>query len=1041
MKSIEFDPQLITRMNRVSYVHKPENKSELMMFFSDVKNEEALFIASPNLHTEFLKWKNNELPENKHTKVIDSLNKYASRMTGRCTPFGLFSGVSTTSWGDRTQNDLVQDSKVRKTRLDASFLFSLTNFIENNKELEHLIKYYPNNTIYTIGNKYRYVDYRYTNGVREYNISSVDFSEYINLILINSQNGKSLSELAELLVDDDVNFNDAFSFCKSLRDEKLLISEFDISITYNHTIDEIIAGIKKLNTEKTLDLVNTLDKVAKLLNSIDRSFSNEVSVYHDISSLLTEFGFSFTKEILFQVDYAYTEPQITFPKNIQNKFLKVLQTLSILHPEPNNSNLIQFIRKFQERYGDEEVPLLEALDNESGVGYMESADGTSDYKPFIEDLIPNIDFYRKEIIWDKTQAFLLSQLLKNKDKPLVTLKRDEIEKFMGSTTTEDKINDTFSCLFSVVSQDEDDCKIWLKDFIVGSASKLVNRFSHLDTSIQQVLSRISEIEENPEMDVVKAEIIHLPQNRTGNILFHAPFMRYEIPYLSTSGVEKKHQILPADLMISIINDEVIIRSKTLNKRIIPQLNTAHNFSGNDSLPVYHFLCELATQKKHASLYFTWGLLEDEFSFLPRVEIDDVIVSPAKWNLKKEDLSVFKDENNFLGKLNELISSKKIPHKFYVTEYDNLLLIDTGNELDLTSLKLVFKRSEYIQLTEYLFDEENMFVKNNAQEFLYNESVAILRNNKTELYVVPEINEKSNSIELNKNRRAEWIYFKIYTGVKTSEIILTETITPLTEELLKHKLIKKWFFIRYSDPHLHLRVRFHAIDKYKVQKYIDQYFENSQILEISSKIQIENYKPEITRYGSSTIDKAENIFFQDSLSTVNILSKIQGIEGEKIKVLTSICIIDQYLNCLNYPLQKKLNFISWLKDVFYQEFGVDKEFRKKLSSKYKEFFPLMDKFLKKTEDYVEDYSSIYEILDKRNKIIEPIIKELVELKMSDRLDVNIEDLTSSYIHMFINRMFRSNQRKQELMIYSILFQYYRSVIAIQKQQQKQKQFVS
>jgi thiopeptide-type bacteriocin biosynthesis protein len=53
---------------------------------------------------------------------------------------------------------------------------------------------------------------------------------------------------------------------------------------------------------------------------------------------------------------------------------------------------------------------------------------------------------------------------------------------------------------------------------------------------------------------------------------------------------------------------------------------------------------------------------------------------------------------------------------------------------------------------------------------------------------------------------EWLYYKIYCGVKTADILLLEIIKPVTAALLKEGIINKWFFIRYTDPAPHIRFR-------------------------------------------------------------------------------------------------------------------------------------------------------------------------------------------------------------------------------------------
>src|SRR6185295_17125698 len=48
--------------------------------------------------------------------------------------------------------------------------------------------------------------------------------------------------------------------------------------------------------------------------------------------------------------------------------------------------------------------------------------------------------------------------------------------------------------------------------------------------------------------------------------------------------------------------------------------------------------------------------------------------------------------------------------------------------------------------------------------------------------------------------SEWFYAKLYTGQATADQILTETIAPIVADQ------PAWFFIRYGDPHWHVRFR-------------------------------------------------------------------------------------------------------------------------------------------------------------------------------------------------------------------------------------------
>lgn len=114
--------------------------------------------------------------------------------------------------------------------------------------------------------------------------------------------------------------------------------------------------------------------------------------------------------------------------------------------------------------------------------------------------------------------------------------------------------------------------------------------------------------------------------------------------------------------------------------------------------------------------------------------------------------------------------------------------------------------------------------------------------------------------------SEWLYLKIYTGVKTADLILEEAVQPLVGYLQENNYISKWFFIRYHDPKPHLRVRFRLnntndYDKIlnKINKSLKEYIESGEI----SNILIDTYNREIERYGGNTIEEAETLFYTNS----------------------------------------------------------------------------------------------------------------------------------------------------------------------------------
>ena len=70
-----------------------KKEEDLKFYLEDPKFQEALLLASPNLYNKLFDYLNNELKREKDKKTLPySLLQYISRMTSRCTPFGLFAG-------------------------------------------------------------------------------------------------------------------------------------------------------------------------------------------------------------------------------------------------------------------------------------------------------------------------------------------------------------------------------------------------------------------------------------------------------------------------------------------------------------------------------------------------------------------------------------------------------------------------------------------------------------------------------------------------------------------------------------------------------------------------------------------------------------------------------------------------------------------------------------------------------------------------------------------------------------------------------------
>jgi len=267
---------------------------------------------------------------------------------------------------------------------------------------------------------------------------------------------------------------------------------------------------------------------------------------------------------------------------------------------------------------------------------------------------------------------------------------------------------------------------------------------------------------------------------------------------------------------------------------------------------------------------------------------------------------------------------------------------------------------------------------------------------------------------------EWLYLKIYTGVKTSDIILEEVIQPMIQGLRDYNYISKWFFIRYHDPKPHLRLRlclrYNEDYKTVLDKIIQELERFNDSGEISN-ISIETYSREIERYGQERIVEAEELFYKNSEFTLMCLSY-----NDEDKIVISIFYIIEILKKLNLTTHEKYAWIQDSNNLFKKEFNADKNLNSQLDKKYRKLKPKLKIFIE-SDEFLNERRVINLHLEECAVALHNILSHCEE----QSLEVPLQSFFQSIFHMNLNRLFVSNQRLFEMVIYDYLLRYYKSVM--------------
>jgi len=283
--------------------------------------------------------------------------------------------------------------------------------------------------------------------------------------------------------------------------------------------------------------------------------------------------------------------------------------------------------------------------------------------------------------------------------------------------------------------------------------------------------------------------------------------------------------------------------------------------------------------------------------------------------------------------------------------------------------------------------------------------------------------------------SEWLYMKIYAGNKTIEKILVEEIPFIINKIKQSELIIKWFFIRYVDPEFHLRIRFLSNNKQNTGQIIDIVNKRFNKLIESNlvwKIQLDTYNRELERYGIQLIEEAESIFYADSECILSILKDLKG--NENYRWMIALKLIDALLSDFGLTVEEKQKLMEDAGKAYKAEFGFNEFNAKQFNTKFRENKKTVESVLNNSLNE-QAFMLLLQPIKKRSKQIIPIAGQI---KSKSTKDHSVNELLKSYLHMMLNRLFLTNNRLHELILYDFMLRYYASEIAKEKYNKKESQ---
>ncbi|MBK9797693.1 MAG: lantibiotic dehydratase family protein [Holophagaceae bacterium] len=387
---------------------------------------EALALASPDLSARLVPWREGSLGGPAAMAVARALLKYLGRMSSRSTPFGLFAGVSLGEWGTASQLALAPWLGARKAlRLDWGVLESLVDRLERERSVRAITRYRCNSSLFPRGGLgMPYLERREAAGGegRTYHLEAVEATPHLDHVLARVQDGASLEPLAEDLARHAaVDLPEARAFLDQLIDAQVLCGELQPPLTSPDPLAWMVTALQSQPT--TADQAGAMGVLAQELKALQGDpLGAHPDGYRRLAALLAELGVPPDTRDVLQADLFRPAPGLALSPAVRRAFEDGAELLHRLSPAPSESPLDRFRAAFQERYGTRWVPLLEVLDEESGLGFDGGAALDS---PLLEGLafpgpLPPRPLTRRD-------EFLLQQVPRWQDSPVWELLDSDVE--------------------------------------------------------------------------------------------------------------------------------------------------------------------------------------------------------------------------------------------------------------------------------------------------------------------------------------------------------------------------------------------------------------------------------------------------------------------------------------------------------------------------------------------------------------------------------------------------------------------------------------
>lgn len=880
--------------------HHMPNNEELVDYIRTITSvallREAIAVSSQDLSETLRRINAGEtMTRKKLIRTVISVTRYAQRITGRPTPFGLHSGVAVLSVADRSRA-VIRSAGEKSVRFDAAWFDQVAREWLESPDIRHACDVTVNDLCHLRGERLVLPHVRQRETPRSFGKiiprPSDELSLRVTPVLswVVSWAGDPV-RYADLLAAAVAEFpeHDERSLDRFLADlvqREVLLTELSAVRLDERWLDSL-RGVLPRDSSAALELDVARSALVSYASTKPGGGEDEWRTVIDAAGRIGG-----GESVAPQVDL-HADVDVAIPADVGQELATCASALWEMSPKDGLYEHMKLYRRaFVDMYGqDGAVPLAELIDPHSGLGFPATYLHPRVSRSFSAYLRSPSSPAEAETRAEYLAALAFRGLMDAERE--ISLTEEDLSRLRvsGDGVPPRSVELCFQLLAGSTSElDAGRFRLALSPAVgTTTAGALAGRFAELTGSSTSLASLMGRTDD----DALPAQVAFLPVlPRALNVMQVPDLFEHVIPVGTPADRRDPRHIDWRRLIVAAEGDHLRLHLPDTGQEVLPVV--PHVVSLSMAAPnLVRFLQELR-YCADVKLWQPWDWAESaRLPCLPRVRLGRTVLAPLTWRPTATVTAAAADTGEWEAALARWVRGLRVPRRVNVTQGDRAYEIDLDNAFHREMLRRDLSKSKLV-LSETVGDSKVGYGWLSGRS---HEIVMPLRR------AVPPVRSGS-SLDLERTtarvvHRAggEWAYLKLHGLSEVHEEIISGHLPRFIRTVSGE--IDRWFFMRYKEAGHQIRLRLHGERGAVRESVWPRLLEFAESMTSSKLIQgydIAAYEPESVRYGGPAgMRAAESLFCLDSQMVAQELRLLArgslGIPRNVLMAAQYACMLD------------------------------------------------------------------------------------------------------------------------------------------------------